>query len=142
VLAKKTSRESGQTIPQPTPQTLTIYMLNGKSGKPMRDKTLRAEFQGSPLKAIITIDKRGFGHLDLPAGATAISLMASTRKGHPDQPAYTVCGPFGQFLPLPDILAHGYIPQNACGDDLHLTAQPGEIIYLIEPLPWYTPATE
>lgn len=130
-----------QTTPQAAP-TLTIHMLNGRTGKPMRNNSLRAEFQGSPVKSTITIDKQGIGHLEVPPNATAVSLIAAPRKGHPEQPAYKVCGPFGQLLPIADILAHGFVPQNACNSDLNLTAQPGEVLYLIELLPWYTPATE
>jgi hypothetical protein len=117
-------------------------MLNGRTGKPMRNTTLRAEFQGSPVKSTITIDKQGIGHLEVPPNATAVSLIAAPRKGHPEQPAYKVCGPFGQLLPIADILAHGFVPQNTCSADLTLTAQPSEVLYLIELLPWYTPATE
>ena len=130
-----------QTTPQAAP-VLTIHMLNGRTGKPLRNNTLRAEFQGSSVKSTITIDKQGVGQLEIPPGATAVSLIAAPRKGHPEQPAYKVCGPFGQLLPIADILAHGFVPQNACSSDLSLTAQPGEVFYLIEPLPWYTPATE
>ncbi len=108
----------------------------------MRRYELRAQFQGSPLQLTLTTDKQGIAHLDLPPTATAVSLIAITRKDHPDQPAYNVCGPFGQYLPIPDLLAHGFVPQNACSDNLHLTAQPAEVFYLIEPLPWYHPATE
>ena len=117
-------------------------MLNAKTGKPMRHYSLRAEFQGSPQKLTLTTDKEGLAQLDLPPTATAVSLIAIPRKGHPDQPAYTVCGPFGQFLSIADLIAHGFVPQNACSDNLHLTPQPGEVYYLIEPLPWYNPATE
>jgi|GEM_PF-5461583 hypothetical protein len=117
-------------------------MLNGRTGKPMRNTTLRAEFQGSSIKSTITIDKHGIGQLEVPPNATAVSLIAAPRKGHPEQPAYKVCGPFGQLLPIADILAHGFVPQNACNSTLSLTAQPGEVFYLIELLPWYTPATE
>jgi hypothetical protein len=130
-----------QTTPQAAP-VLTIRMLNGRTGKPMRNTTLRAEFQGSSIKSIITIDKQGIGHLEVPPNATAVSLIAAPRKGHPEQPAYKVCGPFGQLLPIADILAHGFVPQNTCSADLTLTAQPREVLYLIELLPWYTPATE
>jgi hypothetical protein len=131
-----------QTTTAATPATITIHMLSGRSGKPMRDRTLRAEFQGSPIQSTITIDKRGFGTLDIPPGATAVSLMATTLKDHPTQPAYIVCGPFGQFLPIAGIQTQGYAPQDACNATLQLTAPPGVVLYLIEPLPWYTAAAQ
>jgi hypothetical protein len=124
-------------------QTITIRMLNGRSGKPMRDKTINVEFQGSSGNAVITVDKQGIGHLVIPPGATAVSFIGTTKKGKDsNQPAYTVCGPDGQFIPVQDILDHGIVPQNACSITLQLTAKPGELLYLIEPLPWYTPALE
>ncbi|MGA7155805.1 MAG: hypothetical protein WBY53_03095 [Acidobacteriaceae bacterium] len=127
---------------EPGSPSLTIHILNAKNGKPMRRYELRAEFQGSPIKTTLTADKQGIAHLDIPPNATAVSLIAATRKDHPDQPAYTVCGPFGQFLPIATLLTQGFVPQNACSDDLHLTPHPGEVYYLVEPLPWYHGATE
>lgn len=134
--------QAQSTPPTPPPATLTIRMLNAKSGKPMRHYSLRVEFQGAPDILTLTTDKQGLAQLQLPATATAISLIAIPRKDHPDQPAYTVCGPFGQFLPIPTLLAHGFVPENACSDKLHLTPHPAEVDYLIEPLPWYNPAIE
>jgi hypothetical protein len=122
-------------------QTITIRMLNGKSGKPIDGKSINVEFQGSSEKSVIAIDKHGIGHLQIPPGATAISFIAATEKGkEQNMPAYTACGPFGRFIPVQDILEHGYVPQDACSSTLQLTANPSELLYLIEPLPWYTPA--
>jgi hypothetical protein len=120
-------------------QTITIRMLNGKSGKPVDGKSINVEFQGSSEKSVIAIDKHGIGHLQIPPGATAISLIAATEKGKEQNlPAYTVCGPFGQFIPVQDILEHGYVPEDACSSAPQLTAKPSELLYLIEPLPWYS----
>jgi hypothetical protein len=124
-------------------QTITIHMLNGKSGKPIDGKSINVEFQGSSEKSVLAIDKHGIGHLQIPPGATAISLIAATKKGKEQNlPAYTVCGPFGRFIPVKDVLEHGFVPQNACSSTLQLTAKPGEFLYLIQPLPWYTPALQ
>ena len=122
-------------------QTITIRMINAKSGKPIDGKFVHAEFQGVSGNVVIAVDKKGIGHLALPPGATAISLIAAHKKDT-NVPAYTVCGPFGEFLPIQNILDHGFVPDNACGPDLKLTVAPGELIYFIEPLPWYTPAIE
>jgi hypothetical protein len=122
-------------------QTITIRMINAKSGKPIDGKFVHAEFQGASGNAVITVDKHGIGHLSLPPGATAISLIAAHKKDT-IVPAYTVCGPFGEFLSIQDILDHGIVPDNVCNASLKLTAAPGEVLYFIEPLPWYTPAIE
>ena len=122
-------------------QTITVRMINAKSGKPINGRFVHAEFQGASGNAVITIDKQGIGHLVLPPGATAVSLIAAHKKDT-NTPAYTVCGPFGEFLPIQDILTHGTVPDNSCNASLKLTAAPGEVLYFIEPLPWYTPAIE
>jgi hypothetical protein len=120
-------------------QTITIRMLNGKSGKPLDGKSINVEFQGNSEKSVIDIDKHGIGHIQIPPGATAISLSAATQKGKEQNlPAYTVCGPFGRFLPIQGILEHGYVPENVCSSTLQLTAEPSELLYLVEPLPWYS----
>jgi hypothetical protein len=117
-------------------------MLNGKSGKPLGDRFIAVEFQNSPERSMIYINKQGIGDLEIPPGATAFSLIAPAKKRGANQAAYIVCGLFGQLIPVKDVLQHGYVPQNACNSTLKLTAAPGELLYLIEPLPWYTPALE
>jgi hypothetical protein len=124
------------------PPVLTIRMLNGKSGKPLGERFIAVEFQNSPQKSMIFINRQGIGNLEIPPGATAFSLIAPAKKRGANQAAYIVCGLFGQFIPVQDVLQHGYVPQNECNSTLKLTAAPGELLYLIEPLPWYTPALE
>jgi hypothetical protein len=124
------------------PPVITIRMLNGKSGKPLGERFIAVEFQNSPQKSMIFINRQGIGNLEIPPGATAFSLIAPAKKWGANQAAYIVCGLFGQFIPVKDVLDHGYVPQNECKSNLKLTAAPGELLYLIEPLPWYTPALE
>lgn len=107
----------------------------------MHDRLIHARFLGSPSHVTVHIDHRGFGRLDLPSGAVAVSFSAATR--HKDQrPEYTVCGPYRQFIPVKDILSRGYVPLDACSPRLKLTAPPGVLLYLIQPLPWYAPARQ
>ncbi len=117
-------------------------MLNGKSGKPLGNRFIAVEFQNSPQKSMIYINKQGIGDLEIPPGATAFSLIAPAKKLGANQAAYIVCGPFGQLISVQDVLHHGFVPHDECNANLNLTATPGELFYLIEPLPWYTPALE
>jgi len=136
------SQTPAQT-PTPTdPPVITVHMLNGKSGKPLGNRFIAVEFQNSPQKSMLYINKQGIGDLEIPPGATAFSLIAPAKKLGANQAAYIVCGPFGQLIPVQDVLQHGFVPQNECSSTLHLTAAPGELLYLITPLPWYTPALE
>ena len=128
--------------PISTPPVLTVHMLNGKSGKPLGNRFIVAEFQNSRETSMVYINKEGIGDLEIPPGATAFSLIAPAKKRGANQAAYIVCGSFGQLISIKDVLQHGYVPQNVCNPTLKLTAAPGELLYLIEPLPWYTPALE
>jgi hypothetical protein len=124
-------------------QSVTIRMINAKNGKPIDGHSLTVEFQGNPEKMAIPIDKHGIGHLIIPNGVTAISLIAATKKSDiQNVPLYTTCGPFGEYIPVKQILEQGFAPQNACKSTPNPTPHPAEIIYLIQPLPWYTPAVE
>ncbi len=136
------TQASAPANPASPPPVLTIRMLNGKSGKPLGSRFIVVEFQNSPEKSMISINKQGIGHLDIPPGATAFSLIAPAKKKGANQPAYIVCGPFGQLISIQDVLQHGYVPQDECRSTLKLAAAPGELLYLIEPLPWYTPALQ
>lgn len=107
----------------------------------MHGRLIHAKFLGSSSRVTIQIDNRGFGQLELPSGAVAVSLSSATR--HKDQrPEYTVCGPYRQFIPVKDILARGYVPLDACSPRLKLTAPAGVLLYLIQQLPWYAPARQ
>jgi hypothetical protein len=140
--AQTHSQSTAITTSTFSPSVLTIRMLNGKSGKPLGNRFIAIEFQNSPHKPLLYINKQGMGHLPIPPGATAFSLIAPARKRGANQAAYIVCGPFGQWIPIQNVLQHGYVPQNECNANLPLTAAPGELLYLITPLPWYTPALE
>ena len=142
ILAQTTSPTDKQTSASTDPPVITIRMLSGKSGKPLGERFIAVEFQNSPQKSMIFINRQGIGNLEIPPGATAFSLIAPAKKWGANQAAYIVCGPFGQLIPVKDVLEHGYVPQNECKPTLKLTAAPGELLYLIEPLPWYTPALE
>jgi hypothetical protein len=144
ILAQAPAPTSAQTpSPSPAPTGLTIRMLNGKSGKPLGNRFIAVEFQNTPeKKSMIYINKQGIGDLEIPPGATAFSLIAPAKKRGANQAAYIVCAAFGQFIPVQDVLLHGYVPHDDCNANLKLTAAPGELLYLIQPLPWYTPALE
>lgn len=130
-----------QNPSRPPARLVTVYMVNGKTGKPMRHKSVRAKFPGNPRHITIAIDSRGFGRLEIPAGTAAFSLSAA-RTGKKHRPAYTVCGPFNDLIPVKDVLAHGYVPLDACSPTLELRASPGVILYFAQPLPWYPPSRE
>ena len=130
------------TNPTSTPPVLTVRMLDGKTGKPLGNRFIVAEFQGSHEDSMVYINKQGIGDLEIPPGATAFSLIAPAKKRGANQAAYIVCGSFGQLISIKDVLQHGYVPQDVCNLTLKLTAVPGELLYLIKPLPWYTPALE
>jgi hypothetical protein len=135
------SRCPAQGSSQSPSHSITIYMMNGKTGRPMRNKYIRAKFPGSPQRTTIRVDNRGFGHLQIPAGVKAFSLSAPYH-GKKHRPAYTVCGPFNDLIPVRDVLAHGYVPLDACSPTLRLRASPGVLLYFAQPLPWYPPSRE
>jgi hypothetical protein len=125
-------------------QSLTLRMIDAKTGKPVPDKLATVEFGDGSPKSIVAFDRHGIGRLTTSAGSATLSLIAGPKKGkNPKEVPYHVCGPFGEPIPIATIVTQGFVPHNACGDeDLHLSAKPGELIYLIEPLAWYEPALQ
>ncbi len=132
---------SAQNAPVRPTRGLTIYMVNGKTGRPMRNRSIRAKFPGNTQRTTVKIDSRGFGYLQIPAGTPAFSLSVA-RTGKKHRPAYTACGPFNDLIPIKDVLAHGYVPLDACSPTLKLRASPGVLIYFAQPLPWYPPSRD
>src|ERR1039458_3922061 len=122
-------------------QTMTIRMVNGKSGKPLTKKdvnvsywrdapSLRKGVAEVPLNgeewANLTLDKYGIGHINIPPQATKVQVVAGFREGRVDniRIRYRLCKLVGiqstlksanrQYVSLDEITTHGFIPETDC----------------------------
>jgi len=124
-----------------SPQTVTIRLLNAKSGKPMPNKNVI--FIWCPdcfAKSEVSIGKDGIGHVAVPAGTNTLSMMGGPKIGNePYRIAFIECNnPAAASIPIAQVLEKGVVPQNTCSTK-SFPPKPGEIVFWALPIPWWRP---
>jgi hypothetical protein len=132
---------SAAILPAVTAQTITIRLVNAKTGKPVKDKHVSTSLDNdfSVNRDLPLSDKDGAVLFSVPPKARLITLQAGPKVGkEPNRIPYGVCGRYSE-LPIENILKHGFVPQNECDSRIQPQPKPGEIIYLVHLIPWWTP---
>jgi len=121
-------------------QTITVRLLNAKSGKPMKGKKVTFEWDGKLNKTVITIDKSGLGTVVVPTGVREFTLLAGPKVGkEPYRIPYLNCNvnPWAT-IEVSLALDKGYLPRNDCSR-ISTAAHPGEVVFWALPNPWWQP---
>jgi hypothetical protein len=122
-------------------QTLTIRLINAKSGKPVQGKHVSIEWGGQMLRSdqYPLSDELGEIRVDVPPGTKSLSLIAGPKVGKgPNRVPYEVCSRYGE-ISIEAVLKIGVTTDNQRDSKVSPVPRAGEIIYLIKPLPWWTP---
>jgi hypothetical protein len=126
-------------------QTITIRLLDAKSGKPLVDKNITVTWNNSFHidGVVVRIGKDGSGKIDVPASAKSFSLDEGPKDGkEPYRIAYLDCNVKESSNPWPivisDVLQRGVVPGNNCGKS-KAQPKPGEVIFWGLTRPWYVP---
>jgi hypothetical protein len=124
-----------------TAQTLTVRLINAKSGKPVQGQQVSIVWGGQMSRSdqYPLSDKLGEIHVDVPPGTKSLSIVAGPKVGNePNRIPYTVCSNYGE-ISIGETLKTGFATDNQCDSKVRPTPKAGEIIYLIKPLPWWKP---
>lgn len=123
-------------------QTITIRLLNAKTGKPMKDKMVTFDWMNEKLdQSVIRSDDQGMGKVEIPSGQRKFSLQAGPKVGkEPYRIPYFDCNDLKTEwdIQVPQVLEKGFVLRNTCGQQSTL-AKPGEIVFWLLPLPWWEP---
>ncbi|HSY00723.1 MAG TPA: hypothetical protein VK819_01145 [Acidobacteriaceae bacterium] len=122
-------------------QTLTLHLLNGKSGKPMNHKKVTFNWYGTSdfLKSEIAVDAHGNATVTVPAGANGFSMLSGPRMhGDVYRVAFIQCNANSSPISVSDVVKHGVVPDNECGQ-ARVPAKSGEVVFWGKPLPWWMP---
>lgn len=121
-------------------QTLTVRLLNGKTGKPIRDQNVTLDWDYGKTSIVLRVDRHGVAHVTVPVGARWLGVSEGPRKGPESyRVAYFDCNrPALVNLDVAAILAHGYVAGDDCGRRV-IVPQPGEIIFWGMLRPWWIP---
>lgn len=123
-------------------QTLTIRVLDAKSGKPLAGEnvTLRWDNDFSIGGVVLALDQDGKARIDIRRGAEKFSLSEGPKRGKdPYRIAYLNCNHRElESVSVKHALEKGILPANECG---RRTTQviPGEIVFWGLPRRWWQP---
>jgi len=121
-------------------QTLTVRLLNAKSGKPMRKQNITFQWDKDFKSTVVFIPDSGLAQVEVPAGTKSFWMHPGPRLGkEPDRIAYSSCTEqTSNLIPVADVLAKGVVPANVCGRQ-SIAPRPGEVVFWALPLPFWKP---
>ena len=121
-------------------QTITIRLLNAKSGKPITDQNVTLKWDKDFKSSKISTDDTGSGHVQVPQEAAQFVMIAGPKKGsEPERIPYRNCNASTPALISIDrVTTKGWVPNNVCGH-AKATPHPGEVVFWALPLPWWKP---
>jgi hypothetical protein len=121
-------------------QSITVRLLDGKTGKPIADKniTVRWDSDRTIGGTVVRIGKDGTGHVDVPRNATGFLLMEGPKGGsESNRLAYSDCNVrVGPYNSVSDVLSHGVVPGNTCSKKA-VISEPGVIVFWGLTRRWY-----
>jgi hypothetical protein len=119
-------------------QTITIRLLDAKSGKPMGYENITVDwhtpgFDSSELR----LDAGGLAQVSALSGTVGFSLRPGPRRGsEPNRVACFDCNKWNEFsISIAEVMKTGLIPGNKCGKATR-SAHPGEIVFWGLPRPF------
>lgn len=118
-------------------QTLTIKLVDAKSGKPMRRQNVTVKWDNSD-SSVVAVNNVGLGRVDVSPGAMQFILLTGPKKGaEPYRVAYMDCNERASiFISVSDVVRNGIVPKNKCGNQM-LAPHPGEIVFWARPRPFW-----
>lgn len=119
-------------------QTLTIRLLNAKSGKPMGRQNVTIKWDSNFKTAEVIVDNNGVGRVIVPTDARQFVMISGPKTGQePNRIAFRNCNDQTSILlSVSDAIHSGIVPKNVCSNK-NISAQPGEVIFWGLPRPFW-----
>jgi len=110
-------------------QTLTIKLVDAKSGKPMAKQNVTVKWDNSD-SSVVEVNDVGLGRVEVSSGARQFVLLTGPGKGaEPFRIAYMDCNERASMLvSVSEVVKNGIVPKNKCGNQ-KLAQHPGEIVF-------------
>jgi len=111
-------------------QTITIRLINGETGKPMKKYNVTLHWVKDFKSSEVFIGPDGLGQVEIVAGATGFTMQSDPKIGkEPGRIAYIDCNQNSTtFIPVQQVLDKGFVPENSCSSKT-ITSKPGEVIF-------------
>lgn len=113
---------------------ITIRLINGKNGKPIKDEELNVFRNGSHYSEGFRANHDGIIKLKIDRDSV-VSFMANIQATcHPlDTQSEENGRPRPREYRVAEILGHGISDQNMCSHKIRVEARPGEFVYFERP---------
>ena len=123
-------------------QTITLRLVNGKSGKPVPNKnvTIFYSSKNPTAEQQVRVGPDGLGKFTARSGMESFMLLGGPKDGKIlNRIAFIDWNAnSGSFVEIKRVVEQGFTFGNECGKT-QVVARPGEIIFWAEPIPWWKP---
>lgn len=111
-------------------QTITVRLLNGKSGKPFPNRNVTFHWGDTQQATVVPVDKNGIGHVTVPAGFSEFILAEGPlSEKQPHSIAFEDCNSNANTpVSVAQVMTHGVTPGNTCSER-KAAAHPGEVVF-------------
>jgi hypothetical protein len=131
-----------------TGNTITILMLDGKTGKPLVPSNflVRIDHHDAIHNEWLKLNDDGTGQVTVPAGSTFLAVQGTYVSS---TEVYVNCDAAMQkdihtlhWYSIPEILSSGVSAPNECykgkyADSTHVAAKPGEFVFFVRETNWH-----
>jgi hypothetical protein len=133
-------------------KTITVLMLDGKSGKPIVPSNFiaRLDHLDAVHNELLQLSRSGTGAITIPAGATFLSIQGTYNRS---TDIYINCDSGMEkdthalhWYSVPDILSTGVAAPNECykgkyAEATHMDPKPGQFVLFVRELNWQDAST-
>ena len=135
---------AGVALPAPlAAQTITIRLLDGKTGRPLSDKNVTLDWSPSYIPwegSVVYFGKDGIDTVKVPSGSEFFIMRGGPKIGkEPYRIPFINCNAsMTEMIQVSEVLKKGYVPGNTCSKKTAVP-RPGEIVFWAMPKPWWQP---
>ena len=116
-------------------QSIKLRLLNGKTGKPMRNQTVTVTWV-LPLGSVdVWIGIDGTGTMTAPKEGDTFGMLSGTEAGS-NKIAFLNCNTGASYYYVSEVYTVGVVPRNRCGKAT-APVRRGEIIFWALPRPFW-----
>jgi hypothetical protein len=124
-------------------QTITIRLLDGKTGRPLSDRNVTLEWSPSynPWEgSVVHLGKDGIGTVRIPTDSESFIMRGGPKTGkEPYRIPFINCNAStSQMIQVSEVLKRGYVPGSTCSKKTAVP-RPEEIVFWAMPKPWWQP---
>lgn len=111
-------------------QTLTIRLLNAKTGKPLPNRDVTFHWGDTKETTAVLVDANGVAHVNVPPGTTEFIVVEGAHAGkETNHLAVEDCNDTSSTaIRVADVLSRGVAPRNTCSTR-STPPHPGEVVF-------------